>query len=138
MITISILVIETMFSKTDKCVFCSILVMIIITILMLISGVLLTTLSYRTMEMGKEWWEWTESFYKSEKSRLIGPFLIVISCVVLILVGVRFYLLYRSANQLVALLDEYFECPETNSSESQNGGIGGCLKEKDFHCENIL
>jgi len=51
----------------------------LMSLFMCMSGVLLTALAYRPKEIAEEWWEWTERFYKSETSRIVGPVLIILS-----------------------------------------------------------
>eukprot|EP00092_Neocalanus_flemingeri_P014846 GFUD01016028.1.p1 GENE.GFUD01016028.1~~GFUD01016028.1.p1 ORF type:complete len:193 (+),score=54.57 GFUD01016028.1:55-633(+) len=105
--------------------------MIIMASFMMMSGVLLTALAYRPKEMGEEWWEWTERFYKSETSRVAGPCLIVIS-VLLILAAVTYCLLKRRAKYLEALKDEE-ESAEANPSKSINYDIESCEVESEAH-----
>lgn len=69
---------------------------IIMAIFMLMGGILLTAIAYRPKELREEWWEWTERFYKSKNTRIVGPSLIVIS-LLLNLAGLTYYLLKRKA-----------------------------------------
>ena len=78
---------------------------IIMAIFMLMGGVLLTALAYRPKEMAEEWWEWTERFYRSKNSRVVGPSLIVISGL-FSLFAVSYCLLKRRARNMVSLRDE--------------------------------
>ena len=72
---------------------------------LMMSGILLTALAYRPQEMGEEWWEWTERFYKSQTSRVAGPLLIVIS-LLLHLLAVSYCLLKRKAKYKESIKDE--------------------------------
>ena len=56
---------------------------IVMAIFMLMGGVLLTALAYRPKEIAEDWWEWTERFYRSKNSRIVGPALMVTSLVLI-------------------------------------------------------
>ena len=72
---------------------------------LMMSGILLTALAYRPQEMGEEWWEWTERFYMSQRSRVAGPLLIVIS-LMLHLLALSYCLLKRKAKYKESIKDE--------------------------------
>merc|ERR1719318_935166 len=63
---------------------------------MLLGGVLLTALAYRPKELREDWWEWTERFYRSKNTRIVGPSLIVLS-LFLTVAGLSYCLLKRHA-----------------------------------------
>ena len=102
---------------------------IIMAIFMLMGGVLLTALAYRPKEMAEEWWEWTERFYKSKNSRVVGPSLIVIS-VLLNLAALSYCLLKRHVKNIASVRDEE-NSSESNSGESLNGEIGNWQIERE-------
>ena len=88
---------------------------IIMAIFMLMGGVLLTALAYRPKEMGEEWWEWTERFYRSKNTRIVGPLLIVIS-VLLNIAAMVYCLLKRHVRRMTRLEDE-----EGSADHSEGG-----------------
>ena len=90
---------------------------IIMAIFMLMGGVLLTALAYRPKELREEWWEWTERFYKSKNTRIVGPSLIVIS-LLLNLVGLTYCLLKRQARSRTYIREEESSV-EHKSSDSE-------------------
>ena len=91
---------------------------IIMAIFMLMGGVLLTALAYRPKEMGEEWWEWTERFYKSENMRIVGPSLIVVS-LLLIVAALSYCLLKKHVRRMAYLRDEE-DSAEQKSLEDEN------------------
>ena len=91
---------------------------IIMAIFMLMGGVLLTSLAYRPKEMGEEWWEWKERFYKSENMRIVGPSLIVVS-LLLIVAALSYCLLKKHVRRMAYLRDEE-DSAEQKSLEDEN------------------
>ena len=95
---------------------------------LLMSGILLTALAYRPQEMGEEWWEWTERFYKSQTSRVAGPLLIVIS-LLLHLLALSYCLLKRKAKYKESIKDKE-ETSDVKSRKSFNSEIGSLQVER--------
>ena len=91
---------------------------IIMAIFMLMGGVLLTALAYRPKEIGEEWWEWTERFYKSGNMRIVGPSLIVLS-LLFILAALSYCLLKKHVRRMAYLRDEE-DSAEQKSLEDEN------------------
>jgi hypothetical protein len=100
--------------------------MIIMAIFMLMGGVLLTALAYRPKEMGEEWWEWMDRFYKSKNSRVVGPSLIVIS-LLLNLAALSYCLLKRHVKKMTYLRDE----EDSSETKSLSDEINSWQVEKE-------
>ena len=95
---------------------------------LMMSGILLTALAYRPQEMGEEWWEWTERFYKSQTSRVAGPLLIVIS-LMLHLLALSYCLLKRKAKYKESIKVEE-ATSDVKSRKCNLSKIGSCQVER--------